>query len=76
MYYLSSIHHHLTFTRADIITLAVVGVWELLWKGIALWKAGRNKQLAWFVVMLLLNTAGILEICYLLLFQPKGASDK
>ena len=40
----------------------------------ALWRAGRNNQPAWFAVMLILNTAGILEICYLLFFQPKSAN--
>jgi methionyl-tRNA synthetase len=53
--------------------LAVLAAWELVWKGIALWKAGRNRQLAWFVVILILNTAGILEIIYILFFQRKPA---
>lgn len=51
-----------------IITLSI---WELVWKGIALWKCGRHKQLAWFIAILLLNTLGILPILYLLFFQKK-----
>jgi len=46
-------------------------IWSAVWKGIALWKAGRNNQLAWYVVMFIVNTAGILEIIYLLAFQNK-----
>jgi len=44
-------------------------IWSLIWKGIALWKCGRNNQIRWFIVMLVLNTVGILEIVYLLWFQ-------
>lgn len=39
--------------------------WSLFWKGLALWHAARRRQPWWFVVMLILNTAGILEIVYL-----------
>jgi len=45
--------------------------WELLWKGIALWNAARNGQRFWYIAILVLNTAGILPIVYLLLFQDK-----
>ena len=51
--------------------LSLVVIWELVWKGIALWKAGRHKQLPWFVVMLVVNTLGILEIIYIVFFQAK-----
>lgn len=49
-----------------------VVVWSLFWKGLALWRAARNGQKGWFVVLLIVNTAGILEIVYLLFFsEPK-----
>lgn len=51
--------------------LLIVGAWELIWKGIALWKCGRNKQLVWFIFILILNTVGILPIIYLLFFQKR-----
>ena len=51
--------------------LAILIVWSLIWKGIALWKAARNSQTAWYVVMLIVNTAGILEIIYILAFSKK-----
>jgi len=44
-------------------------VWSLIWKYIALWKCGRNKQLGWFIALAIINTAGILEIIYLLFFR-------
>ncbi len=47
-------------------------IWSMTWKGLALWRAARNSQKGWFVVLLIVNTAGILEIVYLLFFsQPK-----
>ena len=45
--------------------------WTAIWKGIALWKSGRNNHLVWFIFILIFNTAGILPIIYLLFFQPK-----
>ena len=39
--------------------------WTLYWKGQALWKAARANQLNWFIALLLINTAGILEIVYI-----------
>ncbi len=51
--------------------LAILIIWSLVWKGIALWKAARNSHKAWFVVMLIVNTAGILEIIYIFGFSKK-----
>lgn len=53
------------------IWLTPLIIWSLVWKGIGLWKAGRNNQLAWFVVLFILNTAGILPIVYIVFFQKK-----
>ncbi|MBN2454277.1 hypothetical protein JXB11_01900 [Candidatus Woesearchaeota archaeon] len=55
-----------------ILLVLVFAVWEAVWKGIALWKAGRNNQLAWFVVIFIFNTMGILPIVYILWFQKKA----
>ncbi len=51
--------------------LLLLVLWEGIWKGIALWKCGRNNQLVWFIAILIFNTVGILPILYLLFFQPK-----
>lgn len=55
-----------------IFLILLIALWELLWKGIALWKCGRNNQLVWFVLILLINTVGILPIVYLLFFQKRS----
>ncbi len=46
-------------------------LWTLPWKGVALWKAARNKHKAWFVVLFLVNTLAILEILYIFVFSEK-----
>lgn len=47
-------------------------LWSLAWKGVALWKAGRGNQLPWFIVLLVVNTLGILEIIYVFAFAKKS----
>jgi len=39
--------------------------WSLIWKGLALWKSAGKKHIVWFVIILLFNTLGLLEIAYL-----------
>ena len=53
------------------VVLLMIVAWETIWKGIAMWKCGRQNQLAWFVCILIFNTVGILPIVYLLFFQKK-----
>ncbi len=48
-------------------------LWSLAWKGIALWKAGRLGQKVWFVILLVVNTVGILEIIYIFVIARKPA---
>jgi methionyl-tRNA synthetase len=49
-------------------------VWSIVWKGFALWKAGKNRDFVWFVVLLIVNTLGLLEIVYL--FAIKNKEEK
>jgi hypothetical protein len=50
--------------------------WSIIWKGIALWYAARNKQLVWYIVLLIVNTVGILEIVYLVFFKKAKITQK
>lgn len=45
--------------------------WEAAWKGVALWRAGKNSHLAWFVCLFIFNTVGILPIIYIFGFSKK-----
>ncbi|WP_292465409.1 DUF5652 family protein [Methanolobus sp.] len=49
--------------------IIVLALWELIWKGIALWKAAKNEQKYWFIAMLIINSIGILPILYIFVFQ-------
>jgi len=52
-----------------LLTLLFISLWTLVWKGVALYHAGKNRQKVWFVVLLLLNDLGILSMVYLRWFQ-------
>ena len=52
-----------------VTSLAVA--WSMAWKGVALWRAGRNAHLVWFIVLLIFNTLGILPIIYIFAFSRK-----
>jgi len=55
------------FSVILIVCLGFFLIWELVWKGFALWKAARNNHAVWFVCIFIFNTLGILPIIYLLL---------
>ena len=39
--------------------------WGLIWTGLALWHAAQRREKWWFLFFLLVHTAGIVEILYL-----------
>jgi uncharacterized membrane protein YccC len=39
--------------------------WSIVWKGLALWRAARLRQLGWYIALLVINTVGVFEIIYL-----------
>jgi len=49
--------------------ILLIAIWSLVWKGLALWRAAQNGEKGWFVALLIINTAGILEILYLYVFS-------
>lgn len=53
-------------STAWTIVLAVAVVWELIWKGVAMWRAAKLEQPVWFMLMLVISSVGILPIIYLL----------
>ena len=57
------------------LLLVLVVLWTLVWKGMALWKATKEGSKGWFVVLLLVNTLGILEILYLYVFSKKSGQS-
>ena len=60
---------------AGAFLLAIIVLWSLFCKGLALWHAARRNDLWWFVAILLINTLGLLEIIYLFGFAKLKASE-
>jgi len=57
------------------IILTIIGLWELVWKGFALWYSAQRKENVWFVSILVINSLGILPIIYLLMYKPWKAEN-
>ncbi len=51
-------------------------IWSLFWKGLALWKAAQRREKIWFLVLLVVNTVGILEILYLYFFSKEKKEEE
>lgn len=75
----------LTKDPEALLALGLLAIWTLFWKGLALWHSSRKDHRVWFVVMLVVNTVGILEIIYLFfvlklkvaeLFQGRKSESK
>jgi len=62
-------NHQIVISPHALMIILALALWESVWRLIAFWKAARHNQMAWFIVMAILNTAGILEIIYLAFFQ-------
>ena len=53
--------------------VVVLVAWTMAWKGWALWRAARVGSKAWFVILFILNTLGLLEILYIFVFSKQDA---
>lgn len=52
-----------------IFLIILVSIWSFIWKGFALWKSVKKNHLVWFIILLVVNTVGILEILYIFVFS-------
>ncbi len=53
------------FLLENPLLLILLTAWIIVWKGMALWKASRLSHKWWFIIILVANTIGILEIIYI-----------
>lgn len=60
-----------TFLSNHPVAFILLIAWIMTWKGLALWKAGRLSHKIWFIILLVANTLGLLEIIYLLFVARK-----
>lgn len=56
-------------TTMQFALVGVAVLWDLIWKGFALWNAARSDKTGWFIALIVLNTVGVLPIIYLLFFK-------
>lgn len=63
------------FLAQNQLLILLALAWVLPWKGLALWRAARNNQKAWFWSLLVINTLGLLEILYIFVFSKKKVED-
>lgn len=61
---------HYQITTSWAIALGILAVWDLVWRGLALWRAGRLNNRNWFIALLIVNSVGILPILYLYISKP------
>lgn len=67
----------LEYIYQNPLIFGIILLWNVPWKGVALWKAARNRQKIWFILLLIVNTMAILEIIYLFIFcEPKEDKNK
>jgi len=62
-------------SNAFNIVVLILAIWTIPWKGYALWLAVRRNETRWFIVILILNTVGLLEIFYIFRIVKKSWAD-
>jgi methionyl-tRNA synthetase len=62
-------------SKIALLGLGLLVIWELAWKGVALWKSAKNNQTWWFVFIMIINSIGVLPIIYLLFFKKKVSAS-
>lgn len=60
----------------SIYLLYLILAWSLFWKGWALWVSARRNEKAWFIILLIINTLGLLEIFYLFIYSRLFKKEK
>lgn len=58
------------------ITVMLLMLWTLPWKGYALWRASRKKDKWWFIILLIVNSAALLEAAYIFHFSEQKKEKK
>lgn len=56
--------------------ILLLAVWQIVWKGLALYRAGRVRDKGWFVLLTLVNTLGILDIVYRFVISKRPSRQR
>ena len=58
------------------MNLVPLAVWSMIWTGLALWHAAKRQEKGWFIFFLLVHTAGIIELIYLIFVVRAFSKEK
>lgn len=61
--------------KNSLVFLLIIVLWILPWKIYALWTASKKNHKIWFVILVIVNTFGILEIIYVFGIAKKKWSE-
>lgn len=56
--------------------IILLAVWSMVWTGCALWHAAKRGEKGWFLFFLIVHTAGIFEILYLIFIAKMLEKNK
>lgn len=69
--FIENIQNVQNFFSEHPVLAFVIMIWTVAWKGFALWRSAQLSHKKWFVIILVLNTLGILDIIYLYFVAKK-----
>ena len=61
---------YLPFLMVPTVFITLL-MWELIWKGYALWHSAKNGQKYWFIAILIINSFALVPLIYLVFFRNK-----
>lgn len=61
----------LEWIQDNSVLFACIIVWDIAWRGVGMWYAAQNRSKVWFIAMLIVSSAGILPMIYLLLGKDR-----
>ncbi len=70
---LENLQHFITILGPFLLPITI---WTIIWKGIALWKAGKNNDRNWFIAILIINSIGLLDIIYIYLISKRKNKEE
>lgn len=69
------LENHFMDNTWTVMLFIFLVIWELVWKGIGLWKSARNNHKTFFIFCLITNTFGIVPIIYILMNKKQPKND-
>ena len=55
---------NLEFLQNNVVIFIFI-IWEMVWKGIGLWKSAKKGDTVWFVAIFVINLFGLIPLFYL-----------